>query len=140
VRRDDARGVKVGSYLGFDLVGPARHRLAEDGMVVVAELHVRGRETYEASWDMERPESGIASVEAVVHPRRLEQRAAQIEADAERIAHRIEALKVEIARPFEHDATLHDLRDRLVATCAHGRRLSFPTSPTRRANSRHQST
>ena len=81
-------------------------------MVLVAELHVRGRETYEATWEMERPESGVASVEAVVHPRRLEQRAAQIEAEAERIAHRIDALRVETARPFEHDATLRDLRER----------------------------
>ena len=112
VRRDDARGVTVGTYLSFDLVGSARHRLVEEGMVLVAELHVRGRETYEATWEMERPESGVASVEAVVHPRRLEQRAAQIEAEAERIAHRIDALRVETARPFEHDATLRDLRER----------------------------
>ncbi len=112
VRHDDARGVTVGAYLGFDLVASTRHRLLEDGMVVVTELHVRGRETYEATWEMERPEAGVASVEGLVHPRKLERRAAQIEGDAERIAHRIEALQVEVARPFEHHATLRDLRER----------------------------
>jgi hypothetical protein len=132
VRRDDARGVTVGSYLGFDLVGSTQHRLVEEGVVVVAELHVRGRETYEATWEMERPESGVASVEAVANPRRLGQRAAQLEAEAERIAHRIDALKVEIARPFEHDTTLRDLRerhDRIVARLRAREETVVPEEP-----------
>lgn len=81
-------------------------------MVAVAEPQLRGREAYEAKWDADAPGSGVARLEAVVHPRRLEQRAAQLEADVERIARRLEALSGEIARPFEHDSTLRDLRER----------------------------
>ncbi len=64
-------------------------------------------------------EGTLASLEAQVHPRRLEQVANTLTADLRRLVHRRDGLRQEAARPFDDSAQLLVLRQQRDALVEH---------------------
>lgn len=98
----------LGSYLGFELRAGRSSDDRRAGLRVT--LRIVGREAHEVSFEGIVTEGTIASIEAQVHPRRLEQLALTLESERARQERHREGLRAEAARPLDDGTRLAELR------------------------------
>ncbi len=100
--RDD-RTLKVrGSFRGFEIL--SRGSDLNEGE---PDLFIRGREAYKANLNPENPLGTISSIEHTL--RALDRRAEDEEREIERQEKALADYRVQLGRPFEHEARLRDL-------------------------------
>ena len=100
--RDDRSAQVRGHFKGFEIL--SRGSAYKDGE---PELFIRGRETYKANLNPENPLGTIASIEHVL--RGLDRKAEEEQHDIERQEKALADYKVQLGRPFEHEARLNEL-------------------------------
>jgi hypothetical protein len=100
--RADATPQVRAQFKGFEIV--TRGCARQDGE---PELFIRGEATYKANLNPESPLGTIASIEHVL--RGLEHRAEDEHRDIERQDKALADYKLQLGRPFEHEARLKDL-------------------------------
>jgi hypothetical protein len=110
--RDTELVGRAGSYAGLDIRVGVRQRVAERRVVYEPQLWLRGRRSYEVNGSLDKPETLIASLEAQAHPSHIEASIANAERRREEERRRIADLRRELAKPFEHEAALAQLRER----------------------------
>jgi len=100
--RDDTTVQVRAHFKGFEIL--SRGSAYKDGE---ADLFIRGKETYKANLNFESPLGTIASIEHTL--RGLDRRAEDEYHEIERQEKALADYRVQLGRPFEHEARLKDL-------------------------------
>ena len=100
--RDDTTVQIRGHFRGFDILSRGC-----DHKESVPDLILRSQETYKANPNFDNPLGTISSIEHVL--RNLDRRAEDEQREIERLEKALADYRVQLGRPFEHEARLKDL-------------------------------
>jgi N12 class adenine-specific DNA methylase len=100
--RDDITPKVRGSFKGFEIL--SRGSDQKDG---VPDLFIRGREPYKANLNPDNPLGTISSIEHTL--RSLDRRVEEEQQEIDRQEKALADYRVQLGRPFEHEARLRDL-------------------------------
>ncbi len=113
VRSRDAEIIEsAGRYAGLELRAGGVREMKERTAIYHPQLWARGRQVYAVNGSVEKPETLVASLEALLHPSRIQERIARATQQREAHLRRILELRRELAKPFEHGPALDQLRER----------------------------
>ena len=110
--RDTELVERAGAYAGLGIHVGVKSRVADGRVVFEPRVWLRGQRSYDVNGSLDKPETLIASLEAQAHPSHIEDRIAGAQRRGEEELRRIADLRRELAKPFEHDAALAQLRER----------------------------